>query len=67
MPLGPGKYDKICEDARKAAKAVGAAVMIYHGEHGDGFSLVGPLEMIATLPNALRIMAKHIEDSTPKA
>lgn len=60
---GPGKYDDLCTDARKAAQAAGGVVLIVLGGHrGDGFSaqLPTPNDLIR-LPAILRRVADEIE------
>lgn len=58
---GPGKYDDVCTQARIAARAVAAIVIIVEGEHGNGFS-VQTLEpdLIPVLPAMLRVIADGI-------
>jgi hypothetical protein len=62
--LGPGKYDAECTQAREAAKATGALLVIFEGDRGFGFSVQGPLPMIAEIPQVLRVMADKIEADT---
>ena len=67
MSLGPGKYDDLCTKIRREAKAVGAAVIIVQGAHGNGFSVQMPLELTLVLPRILREMADEIEAGGPGA
>lgn len=59
--VGPGKYDPICTQAREAAKAEGAILMVVHGEHGDGFACQIPTYMLHQIPAVLRQLADGIE------
>jgi hypothetical protein len=63
MALGPGKYDKLCTDARKGAQAEGAALIILNGRFGHGFSVQASAEVTVKLPQLLREIAKSIEDT----
>lgn len=58
---GPGKYDHVATDARKAAKAAGIGLIVIGGEHGDGFSVQMPPELLLVLPELLRTMATDID------
>ena len=62
--LGPGKYDELCTYVREQTKAAGVVVIVLGGEDGHGFSVQAPLEVAATLPRLLRIMADSIERDT---
>lgn len=59
--IGPGKYDHLCALARETALAEGAIVIILRGEHGSGFSVQVPPEVVPKLPNLLRRLADDIE------
>ena len=61
MSLGPGKYDHICTQAREQAKAGGALLIVFGGEHGDGFSMQATAETTVSLPAILRMVADDIE------
>lgn len=58
---GPGKYDDLCTELREKTRAVGAIVIIVEGNQGNGFSVQGPLPVVAQLPQMLRFMADQIE------
>lgn len=61
MALGPGKYDALCTHVRNEAKARGAIVIVWGGEHGSGFSVQIAPEDTIEIPRALRRIAKEIE------
>jgi hypothetical protein len=63
MPAGRGRYDAVCTLARRRAKAQGAVVIIFRGEHGDGFSVQGPPALMLGLSEILRQMASEIDAS----
>ena len=63
MPIGAGRYDTLCTLVRDRAKARGAAVIVFGGEHGDGFSLQAPLDVTLTIADVLEDMARQIRDS----
>lgn len=63
MPIGPGKYDHLATHVRTQAKALGAIVMVFGGEHGDGFSVQAPLDLTVRLPALLRKVADDIEQT----
>jgi hypothetical protein len=58
---GPGKYDAIATTARTDAKAVGVILIVFGGEHGAGFSAQLPAEILITVPEILRDVARKIE------
>jgi hypothetical protein len=58
---GPGKYDALTKLVRERAKSIGAVVLVYKGEHGSGFSVQGPVEMLTALPHVLRGIADEVE------
>jgi hypothetical protein len=59
---GPGKYDQICTQAREAAHAGCALLIILDGEHGHGFSVqFTDQAYVERLPAILRDVAKQIE------
>lgn len=57
-----GKYEHICQMAREAANSEGASaiVIIFDGEHGNGFSVQATPRVILGLPNLLEHMAQQI-------
>lgn len=57
----PGKYHSLCEEVRDKTGADGAVVMIYSGELGNGFSMVGSPEFCCAMPAVLRSMADQLE------
>jgi hypothetical protein len=59
--IGPGKYDDLCTQARDAAKAQGAILLILGGEHGSGFSAQLPAQTTLRIPEFLRDVADGIE------
>jgi hypothetical protein len=61
MALGPGKYDEACTAARVAARAQGALLLIFQGQHGNGFSAQVPADMLSRIPEGLRQVANEIE------
>lgn len=65
---GPGKYDDVCTQARIAARAVAAIVIIVEGEHGNGFS-VNTLEpdLIPVIPAMLRAIAQDISTQNQRS
>lgn len=62
MSAGPGKYDDVCTQAREAAHAQGAALIIIGGQRGSGFSVQMPPHVLGLLPDMLETMAKQIRD-----
>ena len=69
MPIGPGKYDKICTLVREHAQADLAVVIVIGGKHGPGFSVQSTLDgvgALARLPEMLRSMADDIEKGYPR-
>jgi NAD(P)H-dependent flavin oxidoreductase YrpB (nitropropane dioxygenase family) len=60
MPAGPGKYDDVCTQAREAAQATGALLIILDGKHGGGFSCQGQPQQLLSLPEILRSVADEI-------
>ena len=65
MAVGKGKYDDACTVARESTKAIGVALLVFGGEHGDGFSVQAPIELTRVLPSVLREMADQIGQSLP--
>lgn len=58
---GPGKYDPETTAARLSTEAIGVALLVFGGRHGDGFSVQVPAEILFRLPAFLRDMADRIE------
>jgi len=56
-----GKYSDLCEELRDRTAADGTVVMIYNGEHGNGFSMLGSPEFCSAMPFVLRHMADLLE------
>jgi len=67
MPVGPGKYDKECEDARAKTSADAVLLIVLGGDRGSGFSATfagsAGVEAMARLPGILRDTARQIEES----
>jgi len=65
--IGAGKYYEACTVARLATKAEGVIIIVYGGEHGDGFSAQLPAYIVERMPQVLRQVADQIEaSSSPK-
>lgn len=64
--FGPGKYDALCTEVREKAKAAGAVILVFHGEHGSGFSVQADAVLLGNLPLILRDIANQIEASARK-
>lgn len=64
MPAGPGKYDDLATIVREQTAAAGVVVVVIEGAAGSGFSVQGPAELTARLPELLRFMADEIERGT---
>lgn len=60
MAQGGGKYEDLCYTVRLAAEAQGAVVIVIDGNQGNGFSVQVSPEVLAMLPNILRLMADQI-------
>lgn len=60
MLNNPGKYDELCADARLAAMAKGAVLIIFDGEFGNGFSVQVPFSILKILPEVLEQAAKQM-------
>lgn len=65
MPLGPGKYDPIATVAKESAKAEGVMLLVFGGEHGNGFAAQLPPRLLLSVPAILRQMADEIDRSAP--
>jgi hypothetical protein len=64
--IGPGKYDDLCTEAREAAEAEGAILIILGGNKGPGFSAQLPMTVDLRIVAALlREVAGQIERSHP--
>lgn len=63
MPIGPGKYDDLCTQAREAANAKGAILLIFGGDKGNSFCCQLPPLLALEVPSMLRDMADQIEES----
>lgn len=61
MPLGPGKYDRECAQARRDADAAGVVLIVMGGRHGDGFSAQLNQHLLRGLPDTLRFIADEME------
>jgi hypothetical protein len=64
--IGPGKYDDLCTYVRVHAKAAGAIVIVFDGEHGPGFSCQLPPMALHKIATVLRTVAKEIEHTDPR-
>lgn len=60
MPVGPGKYDKECEEILLRDHADVVLVIVIGGKRGDGFSLSGVNPFV--IPNIAAIL-RHVADS----
>lgn len=69
MPIGPGKYDDLCTHVREKAKAEGAAVIIFNGSEGSGFSVQASMRFHLVISVVLEAMACDIRKGLgqPKA
>jgi hypothetical protein len=63
MPTGPGKYDHLCTYVREQANAEGAAVIVFNGSRGSGFSLQGTMRVQLGISDMLDYMAREIRKS----
>jgi len=57
----PGKYNDACTVARMLAQAKGVLLIVIEGDHGSGFSVQVPPELIPIIPGVLRSVAASIE------
>jgi hypothetical protein len=64
MTIGPGKYDDLCTYVFKEARIVngGAIVIVIGGNKGNGFSIIGDMPTMMTLPVMLETMATQIRN-----
>lgn len=71
MTMGPGKYDDVCTYVRKETNALVAAVIVFNGDKGSGFSIQAPLyppELGSQIiPEMLEHMARVMRDDTGQA
>lgn len=63
--IGPGKYDKILTEARQTAKAEGAILIVFNGEHGPGFSCQLPAHLYSVAASVLRQVADNMDANSP--
>lgn len=63
MPTGPGKYDDLCTFVREKADAEGAAVIIFNGSKGCGFSVQGTMRVQLGITDMLDYMSSEIRRS----
>jgi hypothetical protein len=62
MPIGEGgKYDAECEEIRKRLGSQGVLLIVLDGPKGPGFSAQATFEILAGMPELLRITADSIE------
>lgn len=61
MPIGPGRYDEQATRVRLETKALGVLLIVFGGEHGNGFSAQLPLEELLLVPRVLRSVADDLE------
>ena len=61
MAKGPGKYDDLCTMVRDKAEAECAILIVIGGNRGGGFAVQATADVVAKLPEMLRIMADEIE------
>lgn len=62
MPIGSGgKYDRECEYVRQLLRSRGVLLIVLDGPKGPGFSAQGTPEILAGVPEVLRITADSIE------
>jgi len=71
MPIStdhnPGKYDDLCTEVREKAQAMGAVIIIFDGNKGNGFSIQLPFEQLLKLPDVLEDVAKGIRKDLERA
>jgi hypothetical protein len=66
MPIGPGKYDTLCTDARIASNAKAALLIIIGGDLGSSFCVQSDRGVISPkkLASILRYIADGIENDS---
>ena len=65
LMLGPGKYDELCTLAREKAGITdggGVIVIVFGGEHGNGFSVQADAMTMMLLPEILDDVARRMRD-----
>jgi hypothetical protein len=72
MPPGPGKYDALAMHCLKEAQAEGVILLVFNGNKGSGicgkkidYEIAGVEEVIRSLPDILREVARNIEKAPP--
>lgn len=60
MPVGPGKYDDVCTQARAQASAQGTVLIVINGRLGSGFSVQADYNTILRLPEMLEEVARQM-------
>jgi hypothetical protein len=65
MALGPGKYDKVCAEARQMVglgenDGGGVLLVVIGGKLGNGFSCQADIETTLKLPDILETIAAQI-------
>lgn len=60
MPKGPGNYNDVCTQVREQTQALGAVLIIFDGDRGNGFSVQAPEELSVQLPEILEFVAATI-------
>lgn len=61
MAIGPGKYDDACTVAREATKARAIMLIVFGGEHGNGFSAqISDPDILRHMPSILEDIAAQI-------
>ncbi len=61
MTLGRGgRYEDACTVARESTKARGVVLIVFDGEHGNGFSVQVDAERLLALPEILETIAAQI-------
>ena len=66
MPIGPGKYDDACTEARASTGGESVVLIVIDGDRGSGFSIQAPPSMVFMLPSLLRTVADEIEANLKK-
>ena len=61
--MGAGKYDSETTRVRQATGAAGVLLIVFGGQHGNGFSAQLPGDLLSTVPEILRRVADEIEHS----
>jgi hypothetical protein len=68
MPFGEGgKYDAECAEIRRRLGSRGVLLIVVDGPKGPGFSAQATPEILATIPELLRITATSIENDLRQA